>query len=279
MDRILNILNNEDTGFDVKIEKSEKRKKKRKIKSVEVVPLSKDKDDYTDPPHPNLLRLPFSLLEIAQKGSGKTVLLHNLMVWYAPYFDNIFVWSPTVNLDSKWKDLIKELKLPPENLFVSYKEAQVSNVMRQIKDFNQGIEDRKERVKCLLVFDDIIQDLPKGRRKTVLNKLAMNHRHYDVSHIIISQSFKKVDSVMRSNTTGMILFNTDNTAERMKIIEELAGNIGRKEFERLWYECTKEKHSFMFINYDSRLVFRKFDEVVADLDTMPKLRYQKLSQG
>ena len=110
-------------------------------------------------------------------------------------------------------------------------------------------------------------------------KLAMNHRHFDISHIIISQSYKKLDPVLRSNTTGMILFNTDNTAERMKIIEELAGNIGRKEFEKLWFEATSEKFGFLFLNYDTRLVFKNFDTQIADLSVMPKLRFDKLTAG
>ena len=143
MNRILDILNDDDNGFDITIEKKERTRKRKKVKSVQVFPLAKDKDDFTDPPHPNLLRMPFSLLEIAPKGSGKTVLLHNIMTWYAPFFDNIFIWSPTVQLDTKWKDLIESLKIPPENLFSKYKEAEVSNVIRQIKEFNQNLEDRK----------------------------------------------------------------------------------------------------------------------------------------
>lgn len=65
----------------------------------------------------------------------------------------------------------------------------------------------------------------------------------------------------------------------MKIIEELAGNLGRKEFERLWFDCIKEKYSFMYINYDSRLVYKKFEEEIADLSQMPVYVYDKLNEG
>ena len=277
MDRILSLLNDEALVTDVKIEKKEKRRKKR-VKSVEVAPLFKDSGDYADPPHKHLMRLPFSLLEIAPKGSGKTTLLQNMLVWYYPYFDQVFIWSPTINLDYKWGQIIDKLEIPPEQLFNKYTENEVSGLMRKIKDFNNGRES-KEKIRCLFIFDDIVEQLPKSKKVSALNKLAMNHRHYNISHIIISQSYKKLDPVVRSNTTGMILFNTDNTAERMKIIEELAGNLGRREFERLWYECIKEKFSFMYINYDTRLVYKKFDEEIADLSQMPVMVYDKLNEG
>ena len=145
------------------------------------------------------------------------------------------------------------------------------------RSFNRGKES-KDKLQTLFIMDDLVESLPKGKKVSCLNKLAMNHRHYPISHIIISQSFKKLDTVVRSNTTGMVLYNSDNTAERAKIIEELAGNLGRKEFERLWYDCIKEKYNFMFINYDSRKVFQNFDKEIADLDQMPKLLYNKLNE-
>jgi hypothetical protein len=278
MNRILDILSEGDGGgFNIQLKKDGKKRKKKQ-KDLTVAPLFKDADDYSEPPHENLLRLPFSLLEIAPKGSGKTTLLQNMLVWYYPYFDNIFIFSPTINLDYKWKQIIQELEIPAENLFKGYKEGEVSNLMGQIRDFNQGLEN-KEKIKCLLIFDDCVDNLPKDRKSCALNKLAMNHRHFNISHIIISQSFKKLDAVIRLNATGIILFNTDNTAERRKIFEELAGNLGMKEFERLYYSVVKEKYNFLYVNYDSRNIYHNFDKLIADLDCMPKERLAKLGSG
>jgi hypothetical protein len=190
----------------------------------------------------------------------------------------VFIWSPTINLDYKWGQIIDKLEIPSEQLFDKYVESEVSGLMRKIKDFNNGRESG-EKLRTLFIFDDIVEQLPKSKKVSALNKLAMNHRHYNISHIIISQSYKKLDPVVRSNTTGMILFNTDNTSERMKIIEELAGNLGRREFERLWYDCIKEKYGFLYINYDTRLVYNKFETEIADLSQMPEFVYGKLNEG
>ena len=277
MDTILNILNDGDECFNATVDKKEGVRKK-KCKSIKVEPVIKIKDDYSEPPHPNLLRMPFSLLLVAPKGSGKTTILHNLLVWYYSYFDNVFIFSPTIHMDLKWKKLIERLQIPPENLFTSYRESEVSNLMGIIKDYNNCVEENNDKIKCLLIFDDIIEQLPKGKKISSLNKLAMNHRHFNISHIIVSQSFKKIDPVVRSNTTGLVLFNTDNSAERAKIVEELCGNLGRAKFEKSWIDCVSKKYGFMFLNYDTRLIYENFDRVIGDLDCEPEYLFGKLDR-
>lgn len=277
MDDILNILNNEEgMNFSIKLEEKTNKKKKQ-IKDVIVKPIFKVKDDYCDPPHPNLLRMPFSLLEIAPKGSGKTVLLNNLLTWYHPYFDNIFIWSPTINLDRKWSLVIDKLRIPKENLFKSYNDNQVKTLMLKIKQFNENKEN-KDKIRCLFIFDDMVSQLPKNMRKSAIQKLAQNHRHYNISHIIISQTFKGLDPVLRINTTGMILFNTDNQKEREKIVEELSGNYSNAEFEKMYIDTVSKKFSFLFINYDNRKIFECFDKEIGDLNRQPIHLFKKVEK-
>ena len=268
MDEIFDILNNEVVDRSMDLEKRDKRRNKINVKSVSIEPLFRVKDDYLAPPHPNLLPLPFSILEFAVKGSGKTVLLMNLINWYHKMFDNIFIFSPTVHLDVKWKLMIEKINIPPQNIFTKYEEKNLVMLLNKIKRANKG-KKNKEKMRCLMIFDDIVESLPKGKKVSALNKLAMNHRHLNISHIIISQSFKKVDPVLRINTTGLILFNCDNSIERKKIIEECCGNFTHKEFEKLYIEATNEKYSFMFLNYSNRKIYKNFDKEIGDLNRKP----------
>lgn len=277
MQDIYDILTDENGEKNISIQRNDKRKNKINVDSVEIKPIFKDDDDYIESPHPNLLRLPFSLLEIAPKGSGKSVLLQNLLFIYYKFFDNIFIFSPTIFLDDKWGRTIEKLKIPVTNLFTSYKESELTMLMEKIKEFNKG-KRNKEKVRTLIIFDDIIEQLPKGKKLSAMNKLFMNHRHYLISHIVVSQSFKKVDNVGRMNTTGMILFRTDNKGERKKIVEELAGNYSYAEFEKMYVDATKEKFSFMFINYDNKKIFRKFEEQIGDLNKDPDYLYHRVKR-
>ena len=268
MNEILEILGEEDDMNFVALGKNPKRKNNKKVDDLKVKPLFDDGDDYVDAPHPNLLRIPFSLLLIAPKGSGKTTTLQNVLMWYDKMFDAVFIFSPTVKLDKKWEQIIKKLKIPDQNLFEKCREEEVSNLIQQIKDANESLSQRK-KIRTLLIFDDCVELLPKSKKVSFINRLAMNHRHYFISHIIVSQSFKKLDPVVRLNTTGTILFNCDNIAERRKIFEELAGNIGIRRFEELYMDVVSEKFSFLYLNYDTRKVFRNFDEEIADLAAPP----------
>lgn len=274
MNRLFNILdgNDEEEGDFIQIEKDYSRKKKKKIKNkdLKVEPVIKVKDDYAPPPHENLLELPFSMLFIAPKGSGKTTTIHKLLVWYKNYFDQIFIFSPTIDIDYKWNQLIDKLKIPPENCISKITTRKVNGIMNSIKDYNNGRKN-KDKIKALMIFDDCAESMRTyGKKQHYLNKLAFNHRHYNISHIIVSQSFKKLEPGIRSNATGIVLYNTDNLAERMKIIEELAGNIGKRKFEKLWFDCVREKYGFLYINYKHRLVYKNFDTVIGDLNQEPE---------
>lgn len=54
------------------------------------------------------------ILILAPKGSGKTTLICNLLMFYKGYFHNIFIFSPSIKSDEKW-DYIKGQKLLVEN--------------------------------------------------------------------------------------------------------------------------------------------------------------------
>ncbi len=70
--------------------------------------------DHPEAPHPVLPKHEFTLALVAPKGAGKTTLIANLLKQYAGYFNDIFVFSPTVLSDEKW-DWIKDQVLIAEN--------------------------------------------------------------------------------------------------------------------------------------------------------------------
>ena len=281
MDRVFNILNDNEEELDfVSFDKPYRKKKKKKLtsKNLKIEPVIKVKDDYVAPPHEYLLELPFSMLFIAPKGSGKTTTIHNLLVYYKNYFDEVFIFSPTIDIDFKWNKLIDKLKIPRENCLHRFGERKVNGIMESIKGYNKN-KKNKDKLKVLFIFDDCAEIMrTHGKKRHYLNKLAFNHRHYNISHIIVSQSFKKLEPGIRSNATGIVLYNTDNLAERAKIVEELAGNIGRTQFEKLWFDCVREPFGFMYINYKQRLIYKNFDKVIGDLNQEPVYLFDKLDK-
>jgi len=77
------------------------------------VPVPKG-SEHPNPPSKLLPKHEFTLGIVAPKGAGKTTLIANLLFWYRNYFNDIFIFSPTVQSDEKW-DWLKEQKLLVEN--------------------------------------------------------------------------------------------------------------------------------------------------------------------
>ncbi len=237
---------------DEKIKKKRKKEKPRKLtnKELKIQAIIDDTEDYMEAPNPVLMKTPFSLLLIANKGAGKTTTLCNIMRYYRGHFDEIHLFSPTVHLDNKWACMIDEFELDDEHIHESYEEKYVKKLVKSIEKFN--INKRGgDKVKILMIFDDIVMDLPKNNRRTIFNKLSMNHRHYFISTMVISQSFKALDTKVRSNATAFALYRTENIEEKLKIVKELAGSVGRKKFTEIYNMATGKKFGFLFINYDN----------------------------
>lgn len=219
-----------------------------KITDTKIKPLVKVEDCYIPPPHENLLAPPFSLLMNGKPGSGKSTTLLNLLNFYKGYFDNIFIWSPTIYLDESWKIAIKDKMIPglkKENIFRSFKETELKNIMKQIKRVNKQ-KKQMDKVRTLFIFDDIINELP---RKTItsFNKLLFNHRHYMISHITLSQKYKSFPPKMRTSAFGLCLYPSDNNLERNAIIDECSGKLGKKLFEKIYDMATENKYSFLYL--------------------------------
>lgn len=81
-------------------------------KDLRIVPIQQ-KDTMSFPKVKSsevMMQHPFSLLNVAPKGSGKTNLICNLIMnHYKGYFHQIWVCSPTVDNDDKW-DVVKATK-------------------------------------------------------------------------------------------------------------------------------------------------------------------------
>lgn len=99
--------------------------------------------DHPEPPNDVLPKHEFTLGLIAPKGAGKTTLIANLLYFYKGYFNDIFVFSPTVLSDEKW-DWMKQQKLIVEN--------------RPLKKWIAEEKKRREGA----FKDKIVQDAPLG---------------------------------------------------------------------------------------------------------------------
>ena len=123
------------------------------------------------------------------------------------------------------------------------------------------------RPKIALVLDDILGSflMSKGIRK--VNNLAIKHRHIapvnaegggaiGISTFFLTQTFRcqtgGISKPIRSNCNSLIIFKTKNENEYNDLAEEVAGEIGKELFNKIYTMATDEPHGFLFIDFNPK---------------------------
>ena len=188
-----------------------------------------------------------SYLVIGKSGSGKTnVVLHMLRSksLLGGVFDIILYLC-----DSPCDVMEQNLKIPKENFIKDFTEEWLEKLIdkQRIAVEKKG-SDKVDNM--LLIFDDILSK-QKFLNSKMLIKLVTETRHYNISCIFNSQSYKKIPRVVRLNARGLILFPS-SLGEIQKFAEEncLPG-MSSKQFLKLVQHCTKEQYNFAFLQQDA----------------------------
>jgi len=236
-------------NVNLSIRQDKKEKRKKNINPV-IKPVISWAEATNEPPHPNLLKTPFSLIMIGKKGQGKTTVNINLKEMYSGYFDNEYMISSTYQIDDNYRKAIRDERIEPyekDYLLKKYSENKISKIWRKLKRVNKKHNTYEDKLKVHFCFNDVISEIPRTRG-TVFKKLARNHRHYGSSATLDTQEFLGLEPAVRKNACGYVLFFSGNKKERDAIMEELGGVIGMNRFMRMWNYCCSRPYGFMFIN-------------------------------
>lgn len=190
-------------------------------------------------------QLPTSMLIIGKSGSGKTNALINMLNnenMLKGAFDYIYLFSG-IKPDP---ELLKPLKLPKNQIFNDFKEEDVSNIMNKMEKTVERVGMAKTP-SVLFIFDDILGK-PKFLRSPTISKLITTNRHFNITCILLSQYFRKMPPVVRTNASYYMIFPS-SLVELEKIADELClPRMSKKRFIELMQIATKEKYNFISIN-------------------------------
>ena len=207
------------------------------------------------------------MLLVGKKRSGKTSLwlsmLHSKKL-YGDYFDNIFLISPSTS-DEKVKPLIDELDKDGK-FYKELTEQNIEKIKNYIKD-EQGrikIYDKKHKTKTpmpknLLILDDVIVDIPRSFKKNVISSLFYNMRHFMLSALIISQSYKLLQTNIRKQLDMIYAFPMTNLKEKEALQDDW--DIPDAIFDKCFDD--ESDHPFMTVNVTGSkpVFFRKMDRI------------------
>lgn len=246
-----------------------------------IQPLDKQKDKK----EPSFIaKIPFSMYVVASKGGGKsTTIIQLLRNPLKGKFNRIFWISPTAHLDEKIQSLKEERNLLAKNdkliallkrmrkrknimgdeIDIDFKTQMENSDFKSKLDipFLQELIDEQKYIisefgksfadNILIVFDDsVLDDILKDKK---FIEILFQSRHYKLSFIIISQSYKALAKKVRINTSQLLLYETGNSKELREIYEENNNGISFDKFMTFYKEAIKIPYNFLNINNDNFL--------------------------
>tara|TARA_R110000737_G_scaffold49344_2_gene70051 strand:+ start:205 stop:1017 length:813 start_codon:yes stop_codon:yes gene_type:complete len=229
-----------------------------------ILPVKALPDEDDRPLHPNLPKPPALLLMISPIRTGKSTIISNLILnsnlFGQDYFDETIVFSPTIHNDKTSRFLAKHA-----TCYDTYSDDILDSIIQDQSSY----EDKSMRPSIALILDDIIGVFKgRGGKEPMINSLASRFRHYGIDLLLMSsQNYRRVNPVIRSNCTHMIIGSPfPNVRELNKIFEEMGDSFGgAKNMEAIYRKATPNKYDFLYLDLTSNppIAFRNFTEQIA----------------
>lgn len=197
---------------------------------------------------------PFTMGIHAPSRSGKSVVISNFLYNeqfdFKNKFDKIIFISPTILID-KTLEFARE----DEDIVKIYEDDLLENlddVLKSILEKQKKEAESDEMKSILIILDDCLGYL----KNKSLSFLSTKNRHYNISLIMTTQYYKRLDPVIRANATHWLLFKTHTEKEHSNIVEDFNSF---PDFEKFYNESTNEPFSFLFADVLKMRLFKKFD--------------------
>ena len=241
--------------------------------SLDIKPIYLKKYSCKQSKHNHVPKVSLRMVLLAPSGSGKTVLLSNLIFnIYRGCFERIFVFSPSIDIDKTWEpvkkyqsDDMKATEKDKEKLYFNhYDPADLEHIIdtqhKVIKMMKAS--NRKKLFAVLIVIDDFADDAVFTRQSKLLHSLYTRGRHNSISTIVSTQKFAAIHPIIRVNATSLIVYRLRNQKELDAMVKEVAGLTGKQELIEIYKVATADEYSFLYVNLAARNVGEMFSKTL-----------------
>ena len=225
---------------------------------------------------------PCRYLIVGPSGSGKSVLLVDFLVrLYKHAFQRVYVFSPSVHIDSAWKPVFKyvekTLGVDSEREPWAFDEWD-DEKLKEIVSTQAAVIKEQKRQKAgkelygiAIIVDDFADD-PRimasragaAAGGSMLNTLLVRGRHMQISTFMSVEKMRLAGSILRVNAQAMCIFRLRNRLELDAIIEELSAVYDKNTLMEMYELATREPYSFWYIHLAAKrredMFFLRFEK-------------------
>ena len=231
-----------------------------------VVP-KKVKDWTTDQPEAEVLpTLPFRVALLGPSGSGKTQLIQSMLCDFyrrrgKSVFARIYIWSPSVLVDSAWEPIIKMCtsELGQDNdkeqfLFQQFHPEDLERVIAVQKEVTRRAKEAglKKLFNVCICVDDFADNPAFSRQERLVWELFFRGRHAKLSTLISTQKWRAIAPAIRSQCTALFVFRLRSQQELEAFAEEVSALVDKKTVMRYYREATEEPFSFLYCRLEAK---------------------------
>ena len=173
-----------------------------------IVPLKTQEFDSKQSKYGMVPQLPCRSVILGPSGTGKTVLLTNLITHvYRDCFSRVYIFSPSINVDASWRPvkayIEKEMKVDHTEeepiYFDHYDPAQLQKVITTQHKVSEFMKKRnaKSIYQVLVVVDDFADEPSFSRHSKLLHSLYTRGRHTFISSLTATQAFTAISPLIR----------------------------------------------------------------------------------
>ena len=192
---------------------------------------------------------------LAPSGMGKTTTLISMLLGpYRGIFDQIHVFSPSVEIDSAWAPVREYAQhLEGSTFHAEWDEQALKNTMDTQREKIKRLKDAKTKKplpQILTIIDDFA-DRPDimHNSNNILTTMFVRGRHLGSSCWLSSQKLTAIAQVARVNFRFMCIWRLRNFREVQSLMEELSAIYPVSVLHEMYETAiTDEDHSFWYIN-------------------------------
>lgn len=206
-----------------------------------------------------------------KRRTGKTVFIKYLL----QFFKHEIPWGWVFTL-TKFNSQYGTI-FPEEYIFSDFDADKLNKIMKRqklfLKKYFEQIENGNQdpiNPIAVVIWDDYMGN--DVRFNKMLHRYYYTGRHYATFNIFATQYVCETPPAIRTNTDFAVIFNTDHRPSLELYAENFAGKMKKNDFISFIKDCTKEKHSFLFIDnnpnvdYQHRFYIGKAEKLDANVE-------------